>query len=64
MIQAIETAGSTDTAAIQKALTEVNFSGVTGDFTFDETHTPIKSVLVVELVDGVQSTAVSVSPTE
>lgn len=64
LIQAIETAGSTDTAAIQKALTEVNFSGVTGDFTFDETHTPIKSVLVVELVDGVQSTAVSVSPTE
>lgn len=64
LIQAIETAGSTDSAAVQKALTDVNFSGVTGDFTFDETHTPIKSVLVVELVDGVQSTAVSVSPTE
>lgn len=64
LIQAIEAAGTTDSAAVQKALTEVHFSGVTGDFTFDETHTPIKSVLVVELVDGVQSTAVSVSPTE
>lgn len=62
LIEAIEKAGSTDTDAINKAVAEIEFSGVTGDFTFDETHTPIKSVLVVELEDGVQANAVAVTP--
>lgn len=62
LIEAIEKAGTTDADAVNKAVNEIEFTGVTGDFTFDETHTPIKSVLVVELVDGVQSTAVGVTP--
>ncbi len=62
LIQAIEEAGSTDHAAVQTAMAEINFNGVTGAFEFDAAHTPIKSVLVVNLVDGVQSDAVSVSP--
>ncbi|MGN1344178.1 MAG: ABC transporter substrate-binding protein [Traorella sp.] len=62
LIQAIEKAGTTDADAVNKAVAEISFSGVTGDFTFDETHTPIKSVLVVELVDGKQTTAVGVTP--
>ena len=39
-----------------------SFDGVTGAFTFDATHTPIKPVLVVNLVDGVQTDAVAVTP--
>ena len=62
LIEAVEKTGSTDSAAVQKALTDISFEGITGSFTFDETHTPIKSVLVVTLVDGVQGDAVAVSP--
>ncbi len=62
LIEAIEKAGSTDAEAVNKAVAEIEFSGVTGDFTFDETHTPIKSVLVVELEDGVQANALAVTP--
>lgn len=62
LIEAVEKAGTTDTATVKEAVKNISFSGVTGDFTFDETHTPVKSVLVVELVDGVQADAVSVSP--
>lgn len=61
LLEGIEKAGD-DAAALQKAIKEIDFKGVTGDFTFDESHTPIKSVLVVKLVDGVQSSASSVSP--
>ena len=49
LIQSFEKAGSADTEAAQKAMTELDFKGVTGDFTFDETHTPKKAALVVEL---------------
>lgn len=62
LIEAVEKAGSTDAEAVNKAVAEMEFSGVTGDFKFDETHTPIKSVLVVELEDGVQANAVAVTP--
>ena len=40
----------------------INFKGVTGSFTFDETHTPDKAALVVEIVDGEQKNAVDVNP--
>ena len=62
LIQAIEKAGSTDSDAVRSAVENIEFDGVTGSFSFDETHTPIKSVLVVTLVDGVQGDAVAVSP--
>jgi len=62
LIQAIEEAGSSDRAAIQKALLNIEFNGITGSFSFDDTHTPIKSVLVVTLENGVQTKAESISP--
>ena len=62
LIQAIEEAGTTDTAAVKAALDKIEFNGITGSFTFDDAHTPVKSVLVVELVDGVQEDAVNVTP--
>ena len=62
LIEAIEKAGSTDSEAVRAAVETIEFDGVTGSFSFDDTHTPIKSVLVVTLIDGVQGDAVSVSP--
>ena len=49
-------------ADLQKAIADTKFDGLTGSFTFDKTHSPKKSVLVVNLVDGVQTEAVSVDP--
>jgi branched-chain amino acid transport system substrate-binding protein len=50
--QAIETAGTDNTAAIITAMNGMTFSGVTGSFTLDETGTPIKAAPVIEYIDG------------
>ncbi|MGI6668838.1 MAG: ABC transporter substrate-binding protein [Acetivibrionales bacterium] len=34
-----------------------NFSGVTGTFSVDENHNPVKSVVIISLKDGVQATS-------
>lgn len=61
VLDQLEATGATG-AELNEAIKNASFTGVTGSFTFDEnTHTPLKSVLVVELVDGVQSNATEVS---
>ncbi|WP_288338997.1 ABC transporter substrate-binding protein [uncultured Allobaculum sp.] len=61
LLSSLETSGATG-AELNEAIKKADFSGITGSFTFDETnHTPAKSVLVVELVDGVQSNVKEVS---
>ena len=62
LIQAIEEAGAPDKALIQQALVNIEFNGITGSFSFDDSHTPIKSVLVVTLENGIQVNAESISP--
>ncbi|MGI6751619.1 MAG: ABC transporter substrate-binding protein [Anaerovoracaceae bacterium] len=53
---AIKRAGSTDTDAIRQALAKtVDFKGVTGTFSIDENHDPVKSTVIIEFVDGVQT---------
>lgn len=47
---------------LRDKISNMEFNGITGDFTFDETNSPVKSVLVVQLVDGQQVEAESVSP--
>lgn len=55
LLSSLEASGETG-AALNEAIKKADFSGITGSFSFDESnHTPVKSVLVVELVDGVQS---------
>ncbi|MFV0351280.1 MAG: ABC transporter substrate-binding protein [Oscillospiraceae bacterium] len=49
---AIEKAGSDTTADIITAMTGMEFSGVTGSFTLDDTNTPAKSVAIIEFKDG------------
>ena len=63
LLEAIKQAGSTDSEAVSAALANIeDFKGVTGTISFDELHNPVKSVLVVELVDGVQTSSVEVNP--
>jgi len=60
---AINRAGSTDSEVIKDALAGTeNFVGVTGSFSMGSDHNPIKSIVVIGLKDGVQSTSVKVEP--
>ena len=60
---AISRAGSTDPTAIKDALASTtDFAGVTGTFSMGDDHNPIKSIVVVGLENGVQTTSVKVDP--
>jgi len=60
---AVSRANSTDPVAIKDALASTKgFAGVTGTFDMGEDHNPIKSAVVIGLVNGVQSTSVKVDP--
>lgn len=60
---AITRAGSTDPAAIKDALASTtDFAGVTGTFSMGADHNPIKSIVVVGLENGVQTSSVKVDP--
>jgi len=62
MAQAIEAAGSTENEAIISALAALEFSGVTGDITFDAGGNPIKAVLVTSIQNGEASLYRRVEP--
>ena len=48
--------------AVKTALENTeNFTGVTGSFTIDECHNPVKSLVVISLENGVQASATNVS---
>lgn len=50
--QAIEEANSTDYQAVCKALENIKFEGVTGSFTYDKNHNPIKSATIIRIEGG------------
>ncbi|MCW2278364.1 ABC transporter substrate-binding protein [Heliophilum fasciatum] len=55
---AITRAGSTEPEAIKQALAATkDFPAVTGKFSLNETHDPIKAIVVIELKDGKQIVA-------
>lgn len=57
----IEKAGSDVSEDISKAIAEYqDFTGVTGTFSMDDDHTPIKSIKLVELKDGDQASVTDV----
>ena len=59
---AAERAGEDDRQAITDALAETtDFEGVTGTFSFDENHNPVKTAYIIEMANGeeVGSSAVS-----
>lgn len=54
----IKRAGSTDTVAIKDALAATkDFVGITGSFSMDENHNPVKAVVVVGIENGVHATS-------
>lgn len=61
--QAIEQAGSLDSEDIKKALENTeSFSGVTGTFSMGASHVAKKSIKVVGLVNGEQTTVETIDP--
>lgn len=47
LAQSIETAGTTDSAAVINAMQNIRFSGVTGDITFDAQGNPVKPIVMI-----------------
>jgi len=52
LAEAIKKAGSTDAAAVIKAMNETNFTGVTGNVKYDADRNPSKSVAIIKIVGG------------
>lgn len=53
LLDAAERAGSNDPAAITKAIAETkDFEGVTGTFTMDKNHNPVKPAIMLKLNQG------------
>ena len=54
----IKRAGNTDTVAIKDALAATkDFAGITGSFSMDENHNPVKAVVVVGIENGIHATS-------
>lgn len=61
LIEAIGKTPTGNSIAVKDALSTIkNYKGVTGKISFDKLHNAVKSVLVVELVDGVQTSSTEV----
>lgn len=58
----IDNADSVDQTAGKDAIVGIDFTGITGTITIDEYHNPVKSMIVIETVDGVYANATRVNP--
>ena len=51
--EAIERAGSTDPVAVNAEIEKTeNFAGITGTYSFDEKHDPVKTVSIIKIQKG------------
>lgn len=55
MMEAVESAGSTDSAAVVEALKATSYDGVTGHIEFDADGNPVKSISIIQVKDGVDT---------
>jgi len=62
LLAAIEKAGTDDTAAVAAAMESLSYDAVSGKVTFDAQHNPIKSAVVLSVLDGKVSAVASVAP--
>ncbi|MFS0783140.1 ABC transporter substrate-binding protein [Bacillus sp. 1P06AnD] len=63
LADAIKRAGSADSKKIKDALEETkDLKLVSGNFTLDDKHNPIKSATILEFVDGVQTYKAKIDP--
>lgn len=61
--EAIEKAGSADPAAVNEALSDItDFPGITGTFSFDEKHDPVKTVSIIEIQNNEEANVYDVDP--
>ncbi|MFV9511526.1 ABC transporter substrate-binding protein [Tepidibacillus sp. LV47] len=61
--EAIKNAGSAEPTKIKDALAQIkDFKAVSGTITFNETHDPVKSAVIIEYKDGKQSFKTKVNP--
>ena len=59
LLQAIQEAGSEDTAKVKDALAKIRFAAVSGLVTFDDQHNPVKSATILAVKpDGVKFEAI------
>ncbi len=52
LIKAIEAAGSTDPEKVNAALEKTNYTGITGNFQYDEQHNPTKDLVIKTIKEG------------
>lgn len=62
LAQAINAAGSLEGVAIRDALAAISFTGVTGSVVFDEKRNPVKSAVIIQIIDGKQVYKATVNP--
>lgn len=61
--EAIERAGSLDTVEINREIENtIDFDGITGTFSFDKKHDPVKTVSIIEVQDGKPTDIHEVNP--
>lgn len=61
--EAIENAGSSNPKAVNEALTNItDFPGITGTFSFDEMHDPVKTVNIIEIQNNEEAGVYEVNP--
>lgn len=61
--QALEDGGEATPKAVTAALESItDFDGVTGTFSIDENHNPIKSTLIIELQEGKEASTQEIQP--
>ena len=52
LLQAIRKAGGDDVEKVKAALEGISFNGVSGSFTFDAHHDPVKAVVILHISEG------------
>ena len=62
--EAAQKGGGTDTESIKTGMTNLEFSGVTGSFTLNDTGDPVKDVVVNTFEDGACKWYMTISPEE
>jgi branched-chain amino acid transport system substrate-binding protein len=55
MMEAVQNAGSTDSAAVVEALKGTDYEGITGHIQFDADGNPVKSISIIRVKDGVDT---------
>jgi branched-chain amino acid transport system substrate-binding protein len=62
LAESIRAAGSTEGAAIRDAMQALQFTGVSGNISFDENRNPVKSAVVIGIEEGKQVYRMTVTP--